>query len=216
MRKKAVINIAAVIGIAVISAVILYETMFRGSLLLEAGLLGIFLAAMFSHLTVIGRDMFVPLLLNLMAYYNPFLLGFAAGLGAALGEVSTYYWGLGIQEAFKEDSQSTIVKKWIDKYGLLAILLVASSPLPDTPIVLLAGTTRFPFKKFMAIQIVGKITFYSLGAVVGGAIFQGLSNYVEEWILSAAVLVCSILLCVLASWGKSREWLLQNLRKILH
>ena len=216
MRKKAAVNIAAVFVTAVISAVILYETMVAGSLLQEAGLLGIFLAALFSHLTVIGRDMFVPAFLNLMNYYNPLLLGFSAGLGAAIGEVSTYYWGLGIQEAFKEDNQSSLVTKWIEKYGLLAILLVAASPLPDTPIVLLAGTARFPFKKFLAIQIVGKITYYSLGAVVGGAIFQGLSNYVEEWILSAIVLAASILLCVLASWSKSREWIVNAMRKILH
>jgi membrane protein YqaA with SNARE-associated domain len=151
-----------------------------------------------------------------MSYYNPFLLGFSAGLGAAIGEVSTYYWGLGIQEAFKEDKQSSLVTKWIEKYGFLAILLVAASPLPDTPIVLLAGTARFPFKKFLAIQIIGKIAYYSLGAFVGGAIFQGLSNYMEEWILSASVLVASIILCVLASWSKSREWIIYVLRRILH
>jgi len=216
MRKKAAVNIAAVIGTAAVSAVILYETMVAGSLLQEAGLLGIFLAAMFSHLTVIARDMFVPAFMNLMAYYNPLLLGFVAGLGAAVGEVSTYYWGLGIQEAFQEDSKSTMVKKWIDKYGFLAILLVASSPFPDTPIILLAGTARFPFKKFLATEIVGKVIYYSLGAVVGGAIFQGLSNYVEEWVLSAAVLVASIVLCVLASWGRSREWILRIFRRVLH
>jgi membrane protein YqaA with SNARE-associated domain len=216
MRRKAVVNIVAVIVTAIISAVILYETLVAGSLLQETGLLGIFLASMFSHLTVIGRDMFVPAFLNLMSYYNPFLLGFSAGLGAAIGEVSTYYWGLGIQEAFKEDKQSSLVTKWIEKYGFLAILLVAASPLPDTPIVLLAGTARFPFKKFLAIQIIGKIAYYSLGAFVGGAIFQGLSNYMEEWILSASVLVASIILCVLASWSKSREWIIYVLRRILH
>jgi len=216
MRKKAFVNIAAVIVTAIISALILYETLFTGSLLQEAGLLGIFLASLFSHLTVIGRDMFVPAFINLMKYYNPVVLGFSAGLGAALGEVSTYYWGRGIQEAFQENSQSSVVTKWIEKYGFLAILLVASSPLPDTPIVLLAGTVRFPFKKFLIIQIIGKTAYYSLGAVVGGAIFQGLSNYIEEWILSAVVLAGSIVLCVLASWSKSREWIIHLLRKILH
>jgi membrane protein YqaA with SNARE-associated domain len=216
MRKRAIVNITAVILTAVISAIILYQTLFAGHLLQEAGLLGIFLASMFSHLTVIGRDMFVPAFINLMKYYNPVVLGFSAGLGAAIGEVTTYYWGMGIQEAFKEDSQSQIVKRWIGKYGFVAILLVAASPLPDTPIVLLAGTTRFPFRKFLIIQMIGKTTYYSLGAVVGGAIFQGLSSFMEEWVLSAVVLAGSIVLCVMASWSKSREWILRLLRKILH
>ena len=216
MRKKAIANIAAVILTAVISAIILYETMFTGGMLQEAGLLGIFLASMFSHLTVIGRDLFVPAFINLMVLYNPLVLGFSAGLGAALGEVTTYYWGMGIQEAFQENSQSSVVTKWIKKYGLIAILLVAASPLPDTPIVLLAGTARFPFKKFLAIQIIGKTTYYSLGAVLGNVVFLGLSNYVEEWILLAVVLAGSLVLCVTASWSKSREWILRLLRKILH
>jgi membrane protein YqaA with SNARE-associated domain len=216
MRKKAIVNITAVILTAVISAIVLYQTFFAGSLLQEVGLLGIFLASMFSHLTIIGRDLFVPAFINLIKYYNPVVLGFSAGLGAAIGEVTTYYWGIGIQEAFKDDSQSQAVSKWIEKYGLAAILLVAASPLPDTPIVLLAGSVRFPFRKFFIVEVIGKITYYSLGAVVGGAIFQGLSNYVNEWILSVIVLAGSIVLCVMASWSKSREWIIHLLRKILH
>mgnify|MGYP001055325276 CR=1 FL=1 len=216
MRKKAIVNITAVILTAVISVMILYETMFTGGMLQKAGLLGIFLASMFSHLTVIGRDLFVPAFINMLIFYNPFVLGFSAGLGAALGEVTTYYWGMGIQEAFKENSQNSVASRWIKKYGLIAILLVASSPLPDTPIVLLAGTARFPFKKFLVIQIIGKTTYYSLGAVWVGFIFQGLTNYVEEWILSAVVLAGSLVLCVMASWSKSRERIVRLLRKILH
>jgi len=216
MRKKAIVNITAVILTAVISAIVLYQTFFAGNLLQEVGLLGIFLASMFSHLTIIGRDLFVPAFINLMKYYNPVVLGFSAGLGAAIGEVTTYYWGIGIQEAFKDDSQSRAVSKWIEKYGLAAILLVASSPLPDTPIVLLAGSVRFPFKKFFIVEVIGKTTYYSLGAIIGGAIFQGLSNFMEEWILSAVVLAGSIVLCVMASWSKSREWIIRILRKLLH
>ena len=216
MRKKAIVNITAVILTAVISAIVLYQTFFAGNLLQEVGLLGIFLASMFSHLTIIGRDLFVPAFINLMKYYNPVVLGFSAGLGAAIGEVTTYYWGIGIQEAFKDDSQSRAVSKWIEKYGLAAILLVASSPLPDTAIVLLAGSVRFPFRKFFIVEVIGKTTYYSLGAVVGGAIFQGLSSFIEEWILSAVVLAGSIVLCVMASWSKSREWIIRILRKLLH
>ncbi|MEM2887888.1 MAG: VTT domain-containing protein [Candidatus Bathyarchaeia archaeon] len=212
--KKALVNIAAAVLTAIISAIILYQTLFTDTLLQETGLLGIFLAAMFSHLTVIGRNLFVPAFVNLLKYHNPFILGLSAGLGAAFGEVTTYYWGKGIQEAFQENEQNNTLSRWIKKYGIVAILLVASSPLPDTPIVLLAGTAHFPLKKFLAIQMIGKSTYYSFSAVVGGAIFQELSYHVEEWILSTIVLVGSLILCVMASWNKSREWIVQLLRKI--
>jgi len=210
--KKALVNIVAAVLTAIISAIILYQTFFMETLLQEIGLLGIFLASMFCHLTVIGRNLFVPAFVNLLKYHNPFLLGLSAGLGAAFGEVTTYYWGRGIQEAFKDNGQNGTLSKWIKKYGIIAILLVASSPLPDTPIVLLAGTARFPLSKFLAIQIVGKSAYYSFSAVVGGAIFQELSYHIEEWILSTIVLVGSLILCVLASCSKSRGWIMQLIK----
>ena len=216
MEKKALVNVSAAVLTAVISALILYQTLFVDPLLKETGLIGIFLASMFSHLTVIGRDMFAPAFVNLIKHYPPLLLGLSAGLGGAIGEVTTYYWGLGIQEAFSENERNSAVSKWIEKYGLLAILVVAASPLPDTPVALLAGSARFPLGRFLLVEAVGKTVFYSFGAAVGGAIFQTLNNSVDEWIFSILVVAASIILCVIASWGKSREKIIGLLRRVLH
>ncbi|MCW4020431.1 MAG: VTT domain-containing protein, partial [Candidatus Bathyarchaeota archaeon] len=186
-----------------------------GSLLEEAGLVGIFLASMFSHLTVVGRDVFAPAFVSMMKYYSPVLLGFSAGVGGAIGEVTTYYWGLGIKEAVEENEENSTVSKWIEKYGLLAILLVAASPLPDTPVALLAGSARFPFRKFLIVEVIGKSLFYSLGAAAGSVIFESLSGFVSGWVLSILVVVASLTLCVIASWKRSREKVLQLLRRFL-
>ena len=213
MEKKALVNISAAILTAVISAVILYQTFLVGHQLQEIGLIGIFLASMFSHLTVVGRGLVVPVFVSMILSFNPILLGIAAGLGAAIGEVTTYYWGLGIQEAFRNNEKSSTVSKWVEKYGWLAILIVAASPLPDTPIALLAGTIRFPFRKFLAIQVVGKIVFYSFGAAVGSALFQSLSSSEDEWTVSLLLLIASIVLCVVVSWSKARNKAVELLRK---
>ncbi len=215
MERKAIVNISAAVVTAIISALILYQTLFAGNLLLEAGLIGMFFASMFSHLTIVGRDLFAPAFVNLTRYYPPLPLGFFAGVGAALGEVSTYYWGLGIREALKDNQKDTVISKWIEKYGLLAILLVASSPLPDTPIALLAGSVRFPFKKYLAVELIGKTVFYSIAAAVGGVILGRLTGLVDELIISAIVVAGSIALCIIASWSKSREKILELMRKIL-
>jgi len=215
MERKAIVNILAASVTAIISALIVYQTLFAGNLLKEAGLIGMFFAAMFSHLTIVGRNLFAPAFVNLTRYYPPLSLGFFAGTGAALGEVSTYYWGLGIREAFEDNEKESVASKWIEKYGLLAILLVAASPLPDTPIALLAGSVRFPFKKYLAIELIGKTIFYSFAAAVGGIILGSLSGFVDELIISAIVVAGSIVLCIIASWSKSREKILQLLTKIL-
>lgn len=214
MEKKALVNISAAILTAAISAVILYQTFLVGHQLQETGLIGIFLTSMFSHLTVVGRGLVVPAFASMITSFNPVLLGIAAGFGAAIGEVTTYYWGLGIQEAFRENEQNHTVSKWVEKYGWLAILIVAASPLPDTPIALLAGTARFPFKKFLIVQVIGKTAFYSFGAAVGGAVFQSLSSSAEEWSVSLLLLAASIVLCIVVSWSKARKKAVELLRKV--
>jgi len=216
METKALVNITAAVITAIISALMLFQTLFVGSLLEEAGLVGIFLASMFSHLTVIGRDMFVPAFIQLTEDYPPLLLGFSAGTGAAIGEVTTYYWGSGIKDAFKGDEKDDALSRWVEKYGLIALLLIAASPLPDTPIVILAGSTRFPFRKFLLIEAVGKTVWYTSGAAVGELLLIHLSSFIEEILLSTIIVIASVALCVIVSWSKSREKALSLLKRLLH
>jgi len=214
-RYKALISVSAAILTAIISAMILYKILFAGDMIEENGLIGIFLASMFSHLTVIGRDLFTPAFIALIKHHHPALLGISAGIGGAIGEVTAYYWGLGIREAFQEKNEGNIISKWIEKYGLLMVLLVAASPLPDTPITLLAGSARFSLRKFLLVEAAGKSLYYSIGASIGGYIFQVLSTSVDEWIISLTVISASILLCIIASWSKSREKVIKIFRRIL-
>ena len=214
-RRKALISVSAAILTAVISGLILYNILFVGDMVEENGLIGIFLAAMLSHLTVVGRDLFTPAFIALMKYHHPALLGISAGIGGAIGEVTAYCWGLGIREAFQGNNEGNTIAKWVEKYGLLMVLLVAASPLPDAPITLLAGSARFSLKKFLLVEAAGKSLYYSVGASIGGYIFQVLSASVDEWILSLAVVSASIILCVVVSWGKSRERIIQIFSRIL-
>jgi len=205
LNRKALLNVSAAILTAAISGAILYQILFVGRMLEEEGLLGIFLVSMFSHLTVVGRDLFTPAFIALIRNYHPALLGLSAGIGGAIGEVTAYYWGLGIREAFRGSGEKNVIYRWIEKYGLLVILLVAASPLPDVPIALLAGSARFSLKKFLLVEAVGKSAYYSVGASVGGIIFQSLTGAIDEWLLSLIVVLSSIIICVTISWGKTRD-----------
>ncbi len=214
MRRKALLNVSAAILTAVISGIILYKILFAGRMLEEEGLLGIFLVSMFSHLTIVGRDLFTPVFIALIKHYHPVLLGLSAGMGGAIGEVTAYYWGLGIREAFQSSGRESVVYKWIEKYGLLVILLVAASPLPDVPIALLAGSARFSLRKFLLIEAVGKSTYYSVGASIGGYVFQCLVGAIDEWVLSLIVVSASIVLCVIVSWDRTREKIIRIFERL--
>ena len=67
----------------------------------------------------------------------------------------------------------------------------------------------------MIVEAIGKVGFYSVGAVVGGSIFGYLSSAMDELVLSMLVVVASIGLCVVTSWSNSREKVLQLVRKVL-
>ena len=207
MKMRGYISIFSVAVIAVLSAFILWRILADKSQLGQLGLVGVFLASMLSHLTVVARDMFVPVFLPLTSIYSPFLLGAVAGWGGAIGEVTTYFLGWGVAESIQEnqsDAENRIAG-WINRYGLLAVLLVSLTPLPDTPIVLLAGSSRLPFKKLFIVEGVGKTALYTLGAFIGGIVFGGLSEKFGGIMASVLMVAVSVAFCILVTWSKSRD-----------
>jgi membrane protein YqaA with SNARE-associated domain len=207
MRGRALISITCVVLTAVISAGVLWRLMVNPDALGRFGLGSVFIVSMVSHLTVVARDMFVPMYLPLASIYHPLILGASAGLGAAVGEVTTYLLGWGVAESIEggQTEDENRLTRWIRRYGLWAILLVAVTPLPDTPIVLLAGSNRLPFGKLFLVECAGKTVLYSLGAVVGGFVFTGLTSVVGSLIASLLMVVASLIFCVLVTWERSRN-----------
>ena len=206
MRSRAVVSIVAVAVVAVLSGVVLWRWTIDPETLGQFGLGGIFLASMLSHLTVVARDMFIPMFLPLASVYNPLVLGASAGIGAAIGEITTYVLGWGVAETIQENQgEEDRLARWIRRYGLWAVLLVAVTPLPDTPIILLAGSNKLPFGKLFVVECIGKTALYSVGAVVGGVVFTGLTGAVGGIAASALMVAGSLLFCILVTWKKSRD-----------
>ena len=206
MRRKAILSIVGVVFVAAVSMYVLWRWMTDPKSLGQIGLGSIFVVSMVSHLTVVARDMFIPMYLPLASVYNPLVLGASAGIGAAIGEVTTYLLGWGVAESLTEQGvEDNQLTRWIKHYGLWAVLLVAITPLPDTPIILLAGSNKLPFAKLFAVECIGKTTLYTLGAIVGGFVFTGLTGAVGGWMASLLMVVGSLVFCVLVTWKKSRD-----------
>jgi membrane protein YqaA with SNARE-associated domain len=206
LRRRALISITAVVLTAVISTIVLWRWTADPDSLGQIGLGSVFIVSLVSHLTVVARDMFVPVYLPLASIYHPLLLGSAAGSGAALGELTTYLLGWGVAESLEDSSgEESRLARWIRRYGLWAVLLVSATPLPDTPIILLAGSSRLPLGKLLVVEIVGKTVLYSLGAAVGGFIFMGLFGAVGGLWASVLMVLGSLVFCVLVTWKKSRD-----------
>ncbi len=217
MERRAYLTIAGVSATALVSGYLLL-LLFTDTARVEAmGLWGIFAVTLLSHSTMVARDIFVPLFLALTPLFNPIMLGVAAGVGGAIGDVIPYLLGLGVAETVEGGGGKAedLVGRWLKKYGLWAVLVVAMTPLPDLPVVMLAGTRRLPLHKLLMVEVVGKSALYTLGAWVGGGLFDILIGAVGSTIASVGMVVASIAFSIALTWPPSRDWLFKLLDRFI-
>lgn len=114
------------------------------------------------------------------AVLNPWLVGIAGGLGAAIGEFTGYAIGLGSREVIEYEKKKWVAKtrKWVEYWGIFPILAVfAATPLPDDVVGIAAGIIKYDVRKFFLAVLIGKIIM-SLALAWGG--FYGM-----QWIMQA-------------------------------
>lgn len=142
---------------------------------------------------------------NLFIAYNiaiaikvePWIVGLLVALGSALAKfvhyIVTFFIGRFMSETWKKrvDERGTKLKRW----AALALFLVAASPLPDEPVIVPLGLTRYNPAKFFLVYFVGKLTITIAGAYLGSVSQQVFS----QWISDEALMVASIVLTVLAT-----------------
>ena len=108
---------------------------------------------------------------------NPWVLGTLAGVGESMGEWSGYVVGYAGDTVFERSSVYRRLKprigEWMEKRGSLLLFLASAVPNPFFDLVgIAAGTVHFPFVRFMAIILVGKII---KGLMVAHACQNGIS-----------------------------------------
>jgi uncharacterized membrane protein YdjX (TVP38/TMEM64 family) len=121
-----------------------------------------------------------------------------------------------VAESLEETSDAEDrIARWINKYGLWAVLLVALTPLPDTPFVILAGSRKLPFGKLAVVEVVGKSILYSVGAVMGGMVYGGLENTLGTVIASALMVIGSLIFSIAVTWKPSQDWIFGWMEKLI-
>jgi membrane protein YqaA with SNARE-associated domain len=148
------------------------------SLVNSFGYLGIFILGVISSATLfIPTPAFVIVFL-VAPLFNPVLLGFFAGLGAAIGEMSGYLIGLGGEHVLLKKYKKKLkdVEKHFEKYGAnLIIFIFAATPLPFDVVGLFCGVVKYPLKHFFIATLAGKLVKYWFISFAG---FYGMN-----WIL---------------------------------
>jgi uncharacterized membrane protein YdjX (TVP38/TMEM64 family) len=100
-------------------------------------------------------------------------IGFAAGAGGALGEISGYLAGFSGQAIIENREAYRNMVAWMEKYGYLTILFLALLPNPFFDLTgIAAGALKMPLWKFLIWAWIGITLKMMVVAFAGAGIFS--------------------------------------------
>jgi membrane protein DedA with SNARE-associated domain len=136
---------------------------------------GIFLIALLANATILLPAPGVAIIYAMGAIFNPIGVGFAAGTGGAIGELSGYLAGFSGQAVIERTDIYEKTKPWIARYGGWAILVLSAVPNPFFDAAgIAAGIAKMPLKTFLFFVWIGQLIKMTLFAYAG--------RYSLEWI----------------------------------
>ncbi len=135
------------------------------------GLIGAFAIGFLSSFTLFipSPAFFVVFLLAATGTINPLVLGVAAGLGSATGELTSYFAGVGLNMAAKKQGKKFVrIEKMFQRYKAPLIIFIFSAlPLPFDIVGIFCGAVRYPIKNFFAATLSGKLVKFTIIALAG-------------------------------------------------
>ena len=147
--RSLLLRILSFIFVIAIS-IFIYSIRDQAAQYLKYGYLGIFIISFLAYATVILPAPGITLIFAMGAIFPPYLVGLAAGAGAALGELTGYlagYSGRGVVGKSKHYDRLTY---WMSKHGGLTTLVLAGIPNPIFDLAgLAAGALKMPVLKFL-------------------------------------------------------------------
>jgi membrane protein YqaA with SNARE-associated domain len=121
------------------------------------GYLGAFVIGFLGNATVILPAPSLAFTAALGGVLNPVLVGFAAGAGEALGEVTGYLAGISGQAIIENRTRYETMRRYMDRYGGWVFFVLAAIPNPLFDIAgIAAGVVRYPLWKFLLSAWAGK------------------------------------------------------------
>lgn len=166
----------AVVTSLTILGLCLWRTGMRPESLAALGYPGIALVMMISGASLFLSGPAQATVLGAGALWNPILVGLAAGLGNATGELVGYAAGRAGAKGAAALTDRTpprwwgVLKGWLARYGFFAILVLAMVPNPVFDAVgILAGSLGYPMQRFWLAAAIGNTIKYIGVAYLGGA-----------------------------------------------
>jgi membrane protein DedA with SNARE-associated domain len=129
---------------------------------------------------------------------DPFTIGIAVAFGSASAKfihyLITFFAGkyIGKDRRKKLDAEGAKLKKW----AMLALFVVAATPLPDEPVIIPLGLLRYnPLKLFIA-YFSGKLLICVVGAFLGKFGQRMLESVVSDEVLMVISIIVTIVVTI--------------------
>ena len=172
------------------------------------GYLGSFILSVLSNLIIFVPIPYLLIVFWLSAILDPWVLTIVSGFGAALGKVIVYHIGVGGRKFLSEDQKKKLefAKQIMNRYGALAIFVMAVTPIPDDVLYLPLGMMRFNPLRFFFYCLLGKIVLTAIIAVGGHYSYKWVSYLLRGgesiWtpILIVVFIIASIYATVKIDW----------------
>ncbi|MFW9903835.1 MAG: YqaA family protein [Candidatus Thorarchaeota archaeon] len=139
--------------------------------------IGVFIISIFGNFTIIFPVpyLFGLILISLLPdiHNNPMmllLLGFSAGFGASIGELTAWILGRAGEKTLRDSSKFEKMNQWVEKgYAPFLIFLFAATPLPDDAFMIVVGFANYSLWKTLLFCFIGKVTLTCTTAFMASA-----------------------------------------------
>jgi uncharacterized membrane protein YdjX (TVP38/TMEM64 family) len=132
------------------------------------GLFGLFVISIIGNATIILPT---PVILTAFiggAVFNPLMVAIVVSLGATIGELTGYMAGYGGGEIIEEKVKIEKVKRWMDKYGLWTLFVLAAIPNPLFDVAgIISGAIGIPVYKYLIVVWLGKFVKFAVFSFLG-------------------------------------------------
>lgn len=173
MNKKIYAGSIFTLSIILSIAFFVYKDFFREESSL--GLIGLFFINLVSSASLFFSAPAFPAVFAAGNLYSPFLVGFTASFGAAIGDMVSFVFGSSgrklTRERLEKDPKMRFLEKHFKRHGALIIFVMALIPNPVFDAIgIFAGILNYSPIHFFVIILIGRFFRYWLLAKVGAAL----------------------------------------------
>jgi len=131
---------------------------------LKTGYWGVFIFSLFGPVTVI-----IPVMSQ---HLNLYFLSLVACTGIVINDSIAYVVGRNADVFIPKSKKLLVLEKWVNKYGVFALLVISIAPIPYDFVGLAVGYLDLSFKKYVIPLFIGKFLRFVLIGLGTGVVFR--------------------------------------------